>query len=195
MILVVGLGNPGNEYKNTKHNIGFMLIDELAKDGFSEISGSKFQGELFKKGSLLLLKPQTFMNLSGNSVKAVKDFYKPERIIVIHDDLDLNFGAFRFKTGGSSGGHNGIKSIDNLIGNDYERVRIGIGKSVGNVANFVLSKFSETQMAKMAEILNHGKEAVKFLISNDITATSQKFSLKGESPQSEILENKSGENR
>ena len=185
MILIVGLGNPGNEYKNTKHNIGFMLIDELLSSDFSSLKSSKFQGELFKKGEILLLKPQTFMNLSGNSVKAVNDFYKPERIIVIHDDLDLNFGALRFKRGGSSGGHNGIKSIDNLIGNDYERVRIGIGRGQGNAANIVLSKFNNDEDKKLIEILSTAKKAVEFLIKNDINLTSQKFSRKG--LKSEIL--------
>ena len=101
MILIAGLGNPAQKYADTRHNVGFMLIDEILKTGgFSELGASKFQGELFKKGSLLLLKPQTFMNLSGNSVKAVNDFYKPERIIVVHDDIDLDLGAVKFKKGG-----------------------------------------------------------------------------------------------
>ena len=100
MILIAGLGNPAQKYADTRHNVGFMLIDEILKTGgFSELGSSKFQGELFKKGSLLLLKPQTFMNLSGNSVKAVNDFYKPERIIVVHDDIDLDLGAVKFKKG------------------------------------------------------------------------------------------------
>ena len=100
MILIAGLGNPAQKYADTRHNVGFMLIDEILKTGgFSELSSSKFQSELFKKGSLLLLKPQTFMNLSGNSVKAVNDFYKPERIIVVHDDIDLDLGAVKFKKG------------------------------------------------------------------------------------------------
>ena len=97
MILIAGLGNPAQKYADTRHNVGFMLIDEILKTGgFSELGSSKFQGELFKKGSLLLLKPQTFMNLSGNSVKAVNDFYKPERIIIVHDDIDLDLGAVKF---------------------------------------------------------------------------------------------------
>ncbi|MBR2918221.1 MAG: aminoacyl-tRNA hydrolase, partial [Campylobacter sp.] len=118
MTLVAGLGNIGKEYENTRHNVGFMLVDLILKDGgFSDVSSAKFQGELYKKGSLLLLKPSTYMNASGKSLKAVNDFYKPEHIIVVHDELDIAFGAMRFKHGGSSGGHNGIKSIDSLIGN------------------------------------------------------------------------------
>lgn len=179
MILVVGLGNPGNEYKNTRHNVGFMLIDEILKTGgFSELGSSKFQGELFKKGSLLLLKPQTFMNLSGNSVKAVNDFYKPERIIVIHDDIDLELGAVKFKKGGGSGGHNGIKSIDALIGADYERVRIGIGRDGRDAASFVLSKFTSEDAASLIKILAHAKAAVEELLRSDIGRVAQKFSTK-----------------
>ena len=201
MILIVGLGNPGDEYKNTRHNVGFMLIDELINDGGFDAVGSlsKFKGELYKKGSLLLLKPQTFMNLSGNSVKAVNDFYKPERIIVIHDDIDLKFGALKFKKGGSSGGHNGIKSIDNLIGNDYERVRIGVGRSENslnsvqilnsdnslnlgkfssNTANFVLSNFNANEKERLKEILKYAKNGLLELVKSNINEISAKFNTK-----------------
>lgn len=178
MILVVGLGNPGKNYELTRHNIGFMVIDKLKDSSFSLESSTKFQGELYKKGSLLLLKPLTFMNLSGNSVKAVNDFYKPEKIIVIHDDLDLKFGAIKFKKGGSSGGHNGIKSIDNLIGNEYERVRIGIGNDKKNVINHVLSKFNDDEMKNLDEILNYAKIATLELIKNDLTSVRNKFTTK-----------------
>ena len=199
MILVVGLGNPGREYENTRHNVGFMLIDEIVSDGFDTVGGSsKFKGELYKKGSLLLLKPQTFMNLSGNSLKAVNDFYKPERIIVIHDDIDLKFGALKFKKGGSSGGHNGIKSIDNLIGNDYERIRIGVGRSENSLnsvqisnletlnlgkfssdtANFVLSNFNANEKEKLKEILKYAKNALLELVKSNINEISAKFNTK-----------------
>ena len=179
MILIVGLGNPGDEYKNTRHNVGFMLIDELISGGgFDAVGSSKFKGELFKKGSLLLLKPQTFMNLSGNSVKAVKDFYKPERIIVIHDDIDLKFGAMKFKFGGSSGGHNGIKSIDNLIGNEYERIRIGVGRSENslpnsansanskNSANSANSPLSQISNLSNLNLPNFKPNTANFVLSN-----------------------------
>ena len=178
MILIAGLGNPAQKYADTRHNVGFMLIDEILKTGgFSELGSSKFQGELFKKGSLLLLKPQTFMNLSGNSVKAVNDFYKPARIIVVHDDIDLDLGAVKFKKGGSSGGHNGIKSIDNLIGNDYERVRVGIGHE-GDAKNFVLGEFSDEEKKALDEILAYTKNAVCELLKSDINEISQKFTVK-----------------
>jgi aminoacyl-tRNA hydrolase len=181
MILIAGLGNPTSKYKNTRHNVGFMLIDLLKSQNFIDVSSAKFQGELFKSSNLLLLKPSTFMNLSGNSVKAVNDFYKPDRIIVIHDDLDLPLGAIKFKKGGSSGGHNGIKSIDSLIGVDYERVRIGIGdarRQNQSAADFVLGEFSNEETRELAEILDYAKSAVLELINSDIDAVSQKFTRK-----------------
>ncbi|CAD7286222.1 aminoacyl-tRNA hydrolase [Campylobacter suis] len=185
MILIVGLGNPTSEYKNTRHNIGFMLIDELLAyyaNNAHDVSSAKFQGELFKVGKILLLKPQTYMNLSGNSVKAVSDFYKPERIVVIHDDVDLSFGAMRFKKGGSSGGHNGLKSIDGLMGAEYERVRLGVGRSKfagESTANFVLSDFSEDEKPGLNELLQVAKNAVLELVDSDIKTINQKFSRKG----------------
>ena len=172
MILIAGLGNPAQKYADTRHNVGFMLIDEILKTGgFSELGASKFQGELFKKGSLLLLKPQTFMNLSGNSVKAVNDFYKPERIIVVHDDIDLDLGAVKFKKGGSSGGHNGIKSIDALIG-------VGKKQQGQDAANFVLGNFNESEREKLSEILPYVACAVEELICSDIEQVAQKFTIK-----------------
>ena len=180
MTLIAGLGNIGKEYENTRHNVGFMLIDLILKDGgYSDVSSAKFQGELYKNGSLLLLKPSTYMNSSGKSLKAVNDFYKPNHIIVIHDDLDIAFGAMKFKNGGSSGGHNGVKSIDSLIGNNYDRVRIGIGRSDKGVIDYVLGKFDSSELEKLDGILSHAKEAVLALAnSNDISAISSKFTLK-----------------
>ena len=156
-----------------------MLIDLLKNEKFTDVSSAKFQGELFKFSNLLLLKPQTFMNLSGVSVKAVNDFYKPDRIIVIHDDLDLKLGVVKFKIGGSSGGHNGLKSIDSLIGNEYERVRVGIGRSdKASVTSHVLSAFNEVESECLNKVLNYTKEAVLELIRSDINTISQKYSNK-----------------
>lgn len=177
MKLIVGLGNPGKEYEKTRHNIGFMLIDELKKD-FTLENSTKFKGELYKKASLLLLKPHTYMNLSGQSVKAVADFYKPERIIVIHDDIALNFGALRFKIGGSSGGHNGLKSIDSLIGVDYERMRMGVGKPTFNTVDFVLGRFSKEEEEALPDFLEHSKKILLELLTSDISTISQKYSRK-----------------
>ena len=129
-MLVVGLGNPELLYKNNRHNVGFMVIDSILDDhsSYEKISKTNFKGELFKLPSMLLLKPMTYMNLSGESVRAVDDYFKPEQIVVIHDDLDLPFGTLRFKIGGGHGGHNGLRSIDAHIGTEYIRARIGIGK-------------------------------------------------------------------
>ncbi|ENX4731326.1 aminoacyl-tRNA hydrolase, partial [Campylobacter coli] len=114
----------------------------------------------------------------GLSVKAVNDFYKCERIIVVHDDIDINLGALRFKRGGSSGGHNGLKSIDNLCGSDYERVRIGVGKGE-NVISHVLGKFRAEEELILSKVLEHSKKALLELIRNDdLSAISSKYSLK-----------------
>ncbi|MBZ7958079.1 aminoacyl-tRNA hydrolase [Campylobacter molothri] len=179
MILVVGLGNIGEEYKNTRHNVGFMLIDLILKDqNFTNLTNSKFKGELFKIGSsLLLLKPSTYMNNSGISVKAVKDFYKCERIVVIHDDIDINLGALRFKKGGSSGGHNGLKSIDSLCGNDYERIRIGVGKGE-DVISHVLGQFNNEEKIILDKILEHSKKALFKLVEKDLSSVSSLYSLR-----------------
>ncbi|RQD68765.1 aminoacyl-tRNA hydrolase [Campylobacter hepaticus] len=179
MILVVGLGNIGVEYENTRHNAGFMLINLLLKESnFINLTHSQFKGELFKlSSSLLLLKPSTYMNNSGISVKIVSDFYKCERIIVIHDDIDLHLGVLRFKKGGSSGGHNGLKSIDSLCGNDYERIRIGIGKGE-HVLSHVLGNFKAEEELILSKVLIHAKEALFELIKNDnLSLISSKYSL------------------
>ncbi|HEF3565829.1 TPA: aminoacyl-tRNA hydrolase [Campylobacter upsaliensis] len=168
MTLVVGLGNIGREYENTRHNVGFMLIDMiLSEENQAKIlSHSKFKGELYKIDSSLLLKPHTYMNHSGISVKAVCDFYKCERLIVIHDDIDLNLGTLRFKKGGSSGGHNGLKSIDHLCGNNYERVRIGVGRGKDTILH-VLGQFTSEESAVLDTILPRAKEALLELMQGD----------------------------
>jgi len=148
MTLVVGLGNIGAKYSQTRHNIGFEVIDSLiSKFSTKEISNSSFRGELFRDGNLFFLKPSTFMNLSGESVNAVKHFFKIENLIIIHDELDLPFGAIRFKVGGGTGGHNGLKSLDNFSKENALRIRMGIGKpELHNISNYVLSKFDEVEI-------------------------------------------------
>jgi len=159
--LLVGLGNPGKEYQGNRHNVGFMAIDRIAADhGISKLQ-KKFGGEL-SEGSiggvkLFLLKPLTYMNLSGECVSKAARFYKipPERIIVFHDELDLPVAKIRVKKGGGNGGHNGLKSIDAHIGKDYWRVRIGIGhpgdKSM--VSDYVLSDFTKTEIKTIETLL------------------------------------------
>ncbi|AJC93130.1 peptidyl-tRNA hydrolase [Campylobacter subantarcticus LMG 24377] len=178
MTLVVGLGNIGEQYEQTRHNVGFMLIDLLIEDlEVAKLSNAKFKGELFKSSSTLFLKPSTYMNLSGESVKAVSEYYKCDRIIVIHDDIDLNLGALKFKMGGSSGGHNGLKSIDSLCGNAYERVRIGVGKGQDAVSH-VLGKFKQDEKESLAKVLEHSKKALFELLDSNIEKIASKYSLK-----------------
>jgi PTH1 family peptidyl-tRNA hydrolase len=180
-MLIVGLGNPGPKYELTRHNIGFMVIDELIKrNSAQKLSSSSFNGELFKLSSHFLLKPFTFMNLSGISIAAVKKFYKIEEVVVIHDDLDLPFGTLRFKKGGGHGGHNGLKSTDENISKEYIRVRMGIGKPEhkGETASYVLSDFNKEEQQYLSEWISYACEAVEFLLENSLEDVSSKYTIK-----------------
>lgn len=162
MFLIVGLGNPGKEYQNNRHNIGFKVVDSLIQTlGAMKQSSKNFQGELYKSSTLLLLKPSTFMNLSGESVQSVLNFYKITDFLVIHDELDLPFGAVKFKFGGGNGGHNGLKSIDSLCGNAYYRIRYGIGKPTikAQVINWVLQDFSVLEEEQNQTLIAHCAKA------------------------------------
>ncbi len=154
MWLIIGLGNPGDKYEDNRHNIGFMVADELARDNIFPNFKSKFQGEISEgriaNQKVILLKPMTYMNDSGISVRKCADFYKipPEKIIVFHDELDLAPSAIKVKQGGGTGGHNGLKSIDAHLGNkEYWRVRLGIGHpgDKNRVSGYVLSDFSKEE--------------------------------------------------
>ena len=177
MKLIVGLGNPGKEYELNRHNVGFLAVDYLIDKFSASKVSSKFKGDLYKSDEYLFLKPNTFMNLSGESVVLVKNFYKIDNkdIIVIHDDIDLKLGALRFKRGGSSGGHNGLKSIDSYIGNDYYRIRIGVGRpqKKEEVVNYVLSNFSEEELECIRKNFNNIEKAIK-----DIENAASKYSKK-----------------
>ena len=168
-MLIVGLGNPGSAYAETRHNVGFMVIDELLRRySHDTIKKTAFQGELFKLKDHYLLKPTTFMNLSGQSVTAVKKFYKIDDVVVIHDDLDLPFGAIRFKMGGGHGGHNGLKSTDGLIGKEYLRVRVGIGRPEhkGEVSSFVLGKYASEQKEILEKQISLCADAIEALFTS-----------------------------
>ncbi|MBU0633083.1 aminoacyl-tRNA hydrolase [bacterium] len=180
-MLIVGLGNPGSTYANTRHNIGFMVIDELVRrTQASPISKASFEGELFKFKNHYLLKPMTFMNLSGRSVLAVKNFYKIDEVLVIHDDLDLPFGALRFKVGGGHGGHNGLKSIDEVISKEYARVRMGISKPShrGEVVSYVLSPFSDVEKEHLESWIKAAADAVMKLDTMSLEDVSSQYSIK-----------------
>lgn len=129
MKLIVALGNPTPKYENTRHNVGFMALHSYLKTNNLTLEyNKKLESNFLKQNDIIFLEPQTFMNLSGIAVQKACAFYKASEILVLHDDLDLSLGGLRFKFGGSSGGHNGIKSIDEHIGNGYIRLRIGIGR-------------------------------------------------------------------
>jgi peptidyl-tRNA hydrolase, PTH1 family len=183
MHLIVGLGNIGEKYQLTRHNIGFMVIDEITKNlSTSNIQKSNFHSTLEKSAYDLYSKPTTYMNNSGMAVQAIKEYYKLEMedIIVIHDDIDLPFGTVKFKIGGGHGGHNGLRSIDAHIGKEYIRVRIGVGKpqDKADVANYVLNNFSKEELNKLPDIINHTIDAIKALKSEDIEQVKTKFTLK-----------------
>ena len=173
MKLIVGLGNPGPTYSNTRHNIGFMVIDKLLDNlNCIDISKKSFDGKLYKCGDVLLLKPTTFMNLSGKSVQSVANFYKIDLddILVVHDDIDLPFGALKIKKGGGNGGHNGLKSIDSMIGKEYNRLRLGVDKPPKKemVASYVLGKFSSKELEVLDKFVDYGAKVAKEWINKPI---------------------------
>jgi len=183
MTLFVGLGNPGSQYENTRHNIGFKVIDKMVDDFHArDISKTSFQGKLYRASNSFFLKPATFMNLSGKSVQSVKNFFKIDihDIIVIHDDIDLPFGAVRFKRGGGHGGHNGLKSIDSHITKEYLRVRVGVGKPEhrSQVVDYVLHDFSEEEFKVLDRLVIHVSEACKQLLTEELNEVRSKYSLK-----------------
>ena len=183
MHLIVGLGNIGEKYQLTRHNVGFLVIDEITKNlNTSNINNSNFQSTLLKSGYNLFSKPTTYMNNSGIAVHSIKEYYKIdlENIIVIHDDLDLPFGTVKFKIGGGHGGHNGLRSLDAHITKEYIRVRIGIGKPADktDVANYVLSNFSKEELNKLTDIITHTIKAIEAFKTEDIDQVKSKFTLK-----------------
>ncbi|MGL6064418.1 MAG: aminoacyl-tRNA hydrolase [Fusobacteriaceae bacterium] len=162
MKLIVGLGNPGKKYEKTRHNIGFSIVEDLGKELGVKDYKDKFQGHVaeinYNGEKVLILKPQTYMNLSGESVISIMNFYKLtfEDIIVVYDDMDLPLGKLRIKDKGSSGGHNGIKSIISYIGENFLRLKCGIGKPIQKDANinFVTSSFTKEEQSLVNEMSN-----------------------------------------
>lgn len=187
-ILIVGLGNPGQEYELTRHNAGFLSVDEFVnksdemedwinkKDMKCLISG----GRIAEK-RIIAMKPTTFMNLSGESVQAVASFYKihPDNIVVIHDDLDIIFGQIRLRKGGSDAGHNGIKSVTGLIGEDYSRIRVGIGpKAPEQIASedYVLQKFNQQELPQLPNLLKEVNAIIsEYIYSGELPHDTRNF--------------------
>ena len=175
MLLVVGLGNPGAEYANNRHNIGFMAVDEIVRRHSFSPFRSKFHGE-FADGSIgtekvLALKPTTYMNESGRSVQAVMAFYKiaPEDVVVIHDEIDLAGGKVRVKRGGGHAGHNGLRSIHAHVGNAYARVRLGVGHpgDKAKVAGHVLKDFAKAERDWVERMVDGVGEHFPLLVDGD----------------------------
>ena len=183
MWLVVGLGNPGKEYDGSRHNIGFMVLDALARRHKAPSFSAKFKGELaqvpIKGAPCALLKPLTFMNLSGQSVQPTMAFFKIalDHIIVIHDDMDLELGQIKLKRGGGAGGHNGLRSIDGQIGPEYLRVRAGIGHpgDKSKVTGFVLTGFRGKDADEAAILVEKCADAVESLIHDGLEKAQMKF--------------------
>jgi PTH1 family peptidyl-tRNA hydrolase len=184
MYLVAGLGNPGEKYSQTRHNIGFLVIDEITKNLSlqTNVNNANFKSEVIKSSNSFYVKPNTFMNLSGEAIVAIADYYDipNENIIIIHDDIDLDFGVVKFKIGGGHGGHNGLRSIDSHIGKDYIRVRIGVGKPIEkkDVANYVLSNFSKEEFQALETIIVHCIKAIEAIKNtDDLTEIKSKYTL------------------
>jgi len=186
--LVVGLGNPGDQYVATRHNVGQMVIDELAKRHSLKFSSHKSRTDVaaYKLGvgadahSIILAKSHSYMNESGGPIKAVASFYsiEPANIIVLHDELDIGYAAIRSKIAGGDNGHNGLKSLTSSFGTaEYYRVRLGIGRPMGqqDPADFVLKQFSKEEKKDLGEFLDRGADVVESLISEGLEKTQTKF--------------------
>lgn len=170
--LIVGLGNPGSRYDGTRHNIGFALVDRLARGGWREKGNALTAEGRVGSSSVLLLKPLTYMNLSGAAVTPLVQFHKltPGEIVVVHDDIDLPLGTVRLKQGGGDGGHNGLKSVTQHVGPDYVRLRLGVGRpdptvaeGPREVADWVLARFDAAETVVVAEQLRRAEEALEVL--------------------------------
>ena len=182
--LLIGLGNPGREYRDNRHNTGFMLIDRIAVR--LNARGMKLQSKaivtsvLYEDKKLILAKPQTYMNLSGHSVQGLANFYKLplDNLLVAHDDLDLPFGTIRMRPGGGPGGQKGVASaIEHLGTKDFVRLRIGIGRPPGRMdpADYVLQDFSRDESKTLSEILDHAADAVLVFVKEGLDTAMNKF--------------------
>lgn len=183
MYAVIGLGNPDKKYDKTRHNIGFDVIDELAEQMGAEVKTKRHKalcgiGQIGSE-KVVLVKPQTYMNLSGESVRAVMDFYKlnpEEDIIVISDDISLPTGKIRIRAKGSAGGHNGLKSIIAHAGTDkFKRIKVGVGANEGDLVKHVLGRFSKDERVIVEDAIKDAASAVEIMIIEDINTAMNKF--------------------
>lgn len=187
MKLIAGLGNPGDPYRLTRHNMGFLVVDALADDCGIAIQKKKFEALLgdgrIGEHRVLFVKPQTFMNLSGQSIRQVLDFYqiKADDLLVVHDDLDLPFGTVRIKVGGGDGGHKGIRSlIDHLGDATFIRVRLGIGKPAfrDDTERYVLQPVPKADLEQLAEVVRTACEAVREILAAGARPAMNRFNIR-----------------
>ena len=185
--LIIGLGNPGREYRNTRHNIGFMVVDQLAEDlgcKLTKVQNKAIIGNTrIGESRLILAKPQTFMNLSGSSVSSLRKFYKVDlaNMLVIHDDVDVPFGQIRMRPGGGSAGQKGVEStIQQLGSKSFPRLRMGIGQPPGQMdsADYVLQPFSKADEIELSEFIKKASKAVHCFITEGLDAAMNKFNPK-----------------
>ncbi|PZV99866.1 aminoacyl-tRNA hydrolase [Metamycoplasma auris] len=178
--LIVGLGNPGEEYEKTRHNVGFMVIDQLAKKLQAPLREKKFNGVFFKNNEFILAKPLTYMNNSGEFVRAIANYYDIliDDIIIVYDDLDTQLGKVNIRQKGSSGGHKGMSSIiSHLNTEEIKRLKIGIGRD-SNIIDYVLGKFSFEDFKIIEKVIDYSAEALISFIYNDIRYVMNHFSKK-----------------
>jgi PTH1 family peptidyl-tRNA hydrolase len=197
MLLLVGLGNPGNEHKQQRHNVGFMAVDAIAERHNFQPYRKRFHGEV-AEGVLdgvktLILKPQTYMNLSGKAVGEAAHFFKlpPQQIVVVHDELDLAAGKIRMKLGGGHAGHNGLRSVDAAIGPNYRRLRVGIGHpGKDRVLGYVLQNFHADEHQWLDPLLDAIAAEAGYLARNDDSGFLTKVALRLQPPKEKAAKEK-----
>jgi peptidyl-tRNA hydrolase, PTH1 family len=192
--LIVGLGNPGGEYEFTPHNLGFLVLDRLAESHAIRISRKENMSRVglgaIREKRVALAKPQTFMNLSGPAVAGLLERYglKPDRLVVVYDELDLPWTSLRIKPKGSAAGHNGVKSVIASLGtNEFTRVRLGIhpGREIGDGAKFVLAPFKRAQKQEVDEVVGRGTAAIESIIAEGVAKSMTMYNRRAQGLQPE----------
>ena len=180
--LVIGLGNPGGEYERSRHNVGFLVVDELARRHGGRVTdrAAKSLTGRVRSGAheLVVAKPQTWMNLSGQAAKALRTKYDVplERVLVVHDELDLPFGRLRIRTGGSSAGNHGLDSVITSFGTKtFPRIRVGVGRPVGDAVDYVLSPFTNDERARLPELVGRVADAVEYTVEHGLERAMTEF--------------------
>lgn len=192
MHLVLGLGNPGNRYGATRHNVGFLVADRLAERAGAGIERKQF-GALVAKAlvanrPVLLAKPQSFMNLSGQPGVSLRGYYKVanEQVVVIHDDMDIEFGQVRVKKGGGHGGHNGLRDLKTRMGSEFSRIRVGVSRPPKgwDPADYVLGNWSQEQLNQLDEVVDLAADAVETVVSSGVVEAMNRFNVRPKSAPS-----------